>query len=159
MSPLWWAKWSNDQWCLDLYLFSGTEERLQEVQARKVMEERSRISSLLFPEETNKAPRAVLSFHWAESVEQTLERQKSSSVEPTYVFKDRSLHFMLQQESPPGHKGAEHINAFISPAALALTDLLNKNVKSNAQASSVFPFVPFNVFLFPFSPRLRGLYI
>lgn len=66
---------------------------------------------------------------------------------------------MLQQESPPGHKGAEYINAFISPAALVHTDLLNKNAKSNAQASSVFLFVPFNVFLFPFNPKHRELYI
>lgn len=66
---------------------------------------------------------------------------------------------MLQQESPPGHKGAEHIDAFISPDALAHRNLLNKNAKSNAQASSVFPFVPFNVFPFPFIPKQRDLYI
>lgn len=46
---------------------------------------------------------------------------------------------MLRQESPPSHEGAEHINAFTSPAAVALPDLLNKNAKSNAQASSVCP--------------------
>lgn len=66
---------------------------------------------------------------------------------------------MLQEESPPGHEGAEHINAVPSPAPQSLTDLLNKNAKSNAQASSVFPFVTLYVFLFPFSLGQRDLYI
>jgi len=53
-----------------------------------------------FPE----APRVRLSSHEDASVGWTLGGQKSSSVKPTYVFKHRSLHFMLQQESPSGHK-------------------------------------------------------
>lgn len=86
----------------------------------------------IFPE----APGMRLSFHRDEPVGWTLGGQKSSSVEPTYVFKHRSLHSMLQEEPPSGHKGAERMSAFIISAALGLMDFLNKELPN--QGPSIF---------------------
>lgn len=46
---------STIDWCLDSYLFSGTEETLQAVKVTKMMEEMSTNTSLLFPEESKRA--------------------------------------------------------------------------------------------------------
>lgn len=46
---------STVDWCLNSYLLSGTEERLQILKATKMMEETSRSTPVLFPEESKKA--------------------------------------------------------------------------------------------------------